>query len=158
MSIEQTRTTTDRTILAGQHIDRMPAVPAIVGRFVRVVPTGATNAYGLPIYQDAPECWKYTIRVESPALMVEFQKVASRIVAADAIARFASARGISTPTAAEIDAAVSGGYAVGVTFDAALTGAWESLETRRRAGEPLAIIVDVTEGKTHLEAAGLPTR
>lgn len=158
MAIEQTRTTTDRTILAGQHIDRMPAVPAIIGRFVRVVPTGKLNAYGLPIYKDAPDCWKYTVRVESPALMVEFQKVAARVLVKEGASRVLAARGLDAPTDGEIDAAVEGMFAVGVTFDAALTAAWEALETRRRAGEPLAIIVDVTEGKTHLEAVGLPTK
>lgn len=158
MAIEQTRTTTDRTILAGQHIDRMPAVPSITGRFVRVTPTGKLNAYGLPIYQDAPECWKYTIRVEDPALIASFQKVASRIIVADALARFAASRTISAPTAAEIDATITAMFSAGVTFDAAMTGAWENLETRRRAGEALAINVDVTEGKPHMETAGLPTK
>ena len=153
MAIEETRSTTDRTLLAAQHIDRMAPVPYALGVFRRVVPTGEIGAYGLPLYRKHPEPWSYSIRIDDPALIIDRQAHALWIIVYEA---FVEAGTPKTP--AEVNALVVSLMQRGISFDHAQVQAWENLETRRRAGEVFPITVDVTEGKKHMEAFILPTR
>lgn len=148
MAIESTSQKTTRTLVAGQHEDRMAPAPWIVGKFVRVEATDQQNAFGT-IYEKHPEPWVYTIHVEDVPLIVELQKHALAIIVKEAFAENGTPK-----TDAEVSTLVDGLMSKGVSFDHARTKTWEWLEGRRRGGEALPIRLDVTEGKQRLTDAG----
>lgn len=152
MAIDSSRTVTDKTLLARVHIDRMPAVPVVEGQFVRVEPTGQTNPLGEPIYREHPESWRYTLRVSDPALLIDRQRFGLAL-----IVREAAIMDGAPKTEAEVAATVNGLLARGVTLDDAITIPWEDLEIRRRAGQVLAVQMDVTHGRQRMADAGIPT-
>lgn len=153
MAIEQTSITTDLTLFAGQHLDRLSPTPTVVGLFVRVEATGQTNAFGLPVYRRAPNCWRYSIRITDPALLANRQAFALRMLVKEAMIENQSPK-----TDAEVAALVNALMARGISLDHVQTQAWEDLETRRRAGQVFPVAVEVAEGKPLMEAAGLPTK
>lgn len=145
MALETTVNLTDKTILAKQTDDRMAANPYTEGHFVRVEDTGQNSAFG-PIVEKHPQAWRYTIRIEDVALIVDRQKYALRVIVAAALTEAGSE--------ADPDDVVDAIFAAGITFDHARTEAWENLETKRRDGESLAITLSVAEGRQRLIEAG----
>jgi hypothetical protein len=157
MALNTNTNVTAKTILASQHDDRLAEPPVITAVFRRVEPTGQNGVYGLPTYKEHPEPWRYTVRITNPALVVELQKFAVRLLIKDGINRVLAARGLAQATASELNAARDGMFTDGITWDHARAKAWEDWETRRRNGEVFACVFEVTEGKQRMIDAGIPT-
>lgn len=157
MAIEQTVSVSDRTMLVKQMDDRLSAVPSVELHFARVEPTGEQNAFG-DIFRLHPQPWRYTVRITDPALLVERQQYAIRLVVQAAMEADRETREAQAPTDAEIDAVLSTVFAAGFTLDGIRTLTAEDLETKRRAGTALAgpVEVEVADGRQRMKDAGIP--
>lgn len=153
MAIDSSRTVTDKTLLAGQHDDRLAAVPSVTGQFRRVEPTGTKNALGETVYREHPEPWRYTLTVTDAGLIIDRQRFAMKRLIREAFAEN------GTPITDEKATTLANGLMNrGVSFDSARADSWEDLEKRRRAGEVFPLSIDVTEGKQRMVDAGIPTK
>ena len=157
MAINLVTNLTAVTLISSQLDDRMADPPVVSVVFRRVEATGENGVYGLPLYRDHPEPWRYTVRVTDTALQTELQKFAVRRLIKQGMNHVLAARGLAAATNAEINAARDNMFADGYTWDDARTKAWEDLETRRRAGEVFVCTVEVTHGKQLMIDAGIPT-